>query len=62
MTDIEKSAYKAKLFEMSDNDLETETVAAINQAVCMPIQLCYNEWSNRGKGERFVQAYNKSVR
>ena len=64
MTSDEKSAYKQYLFKMTDDQLDSETSTVISQDSpdkAMLIQFVYIEWLNRGKGERFVKAYNKVV-
>ncbi len=64
MTPNEQSAYKQYLFKMTDDQLDAETQTVIKQPSdekALLIQFVYTEWLNRGKGERFVKAYNKWV-
>ena len=64
MTPDEQSAYKQYLFKMTDGQLDAETQTVIKQPSddkALLIQFVYTEWLNRGKGERFVKAYNKGV-
>ena len=64
MTPNEQSAYKQYLFKMTDDQLDAETQTVIKQTSddkALLIQFVYTEWLNRGKGERFVKAYNKGV-
>jgi len=64
MTPNEQSAYKQYLFKMTDDQLDAETQTVIKQEAddkALLIQFVYTEWLNRGKGERFVSAYNKGV-
>ena len=64
MTSNEQSAYKQYLFKMTDDQLDAETQTVIKQEAdekALLIQFVYTEWLNRGKGERFVMAYNKGV-
>lgn len=64
MTPAETTAYKDMIRAMTDDDLDAETREVIRQDgddKAMLIQLVYTEWLNRGKGERFVKAYNKGV-
>jgi hypothetical protein len=49
---------------MTDDQLDAETQTVIKQEAddkALLIQFVYTEWLNRGKGERFVKAYNKGV-
>lgn len=64
MTPAEHSVYKQYLFSMTDDELDAETQTVIKQTSgdkALLIQFLYTEWINRGKGERFVKAYNKGV-
>ena len=50
---------------MTDDQLEDETVFVIGKDYSYDkanmIQLCYNEWLNRGNGKRFLDAYNRTL-
>jgi hypothetical protein len=64
MTPDEQSAYKQYLFKMTDDQLDAETQTVIKQPSdekALLIQFVYTEWLNRGKGERFVKAYNAGI-
>ena len=65
MTPNEQSAYKQYLFKMTDDQLDAETQTVIKQTSddkALLIQFVYTEWLNRGKGDRFVKAYNQGVK
>lgn len=62
MNNDEIDKYKSYLSAMTDKQLEDETKLVISQNICaMTIQLCYNEWLNRGNGKRFLNAYNRTL-
>jgi hypothetical protein len=64
MTSAEQFAYKHFVRDMTDDELDAETQTVIKQDSddkAILIQFIYTEWLNRGKGERFVKAYNKGV-
>jgi hypothetical protein len=64
MTTQELSAYMQYIIHMTDDELDAETQTVIKQDSddkAMLIQFLYTEWLNRGKGVRFVKAYNKGV-
>lgn len=64
MTPAETTAYKDMIRAMTDDALDAETRKVIRQDgeyKAILIQLVYTEWMNRGKGERFVKAYNQGV-
>ena len=64
MTSAEQFAYKHFVRDMTDDELDAETSTVIRQDSpdkSILIQFVYTEWLNRGKGERFVKAYNKVV-
>ena len=58
-------AYKHFIRDMTDDALDAETSEVIRQDTpdkSLLIQMVYTEWLNRGKGERFVKAYNQGVK
>lgn len=62
MNSDEIAKYKEYVFKMSDDQLDAETYAVVKQQLSsMAITLCYTEWRNRGKAERFLKAYNKTL-
>ena len=65
MTPDEQTAYKHHVRRMTDDELDAETREVVRQAreqgAALLIQFVYTEWLNRGKGERFVKAYNQGV-
>lgn len=62
MNNDEIAKYKTYLSAMTDKQLDDETQLVILQNICaMTIQLCYNEWLNRGNGKRFLDAYNRTL-